>query len=77
MGRAMEHKLITMEDVAAALKCSRTTIWRKVKDGSLPAPVKVCGLTRWRAGDIAALIDNAPGAITKPIPRNRVRARAA
>lgn len=70
----MEQRLITTEEVAAALNCSRTTIWRKVKSGELPAPLKVCGLTRWRAGDIAALMNPAPGA--KPVPRNRVRATA-
>lgn len=41
----MEHRLITTEEVAAVLNCSRTTICRKGKSGELSAPLKICGLT--------------------------------
>lgn len=65
----MNDRLITVKDVEAALSCSRSTIWRRVKDGTIPAPIKICGLTRWRANEIAALI--APA--LKPQPRERKR----
>lgn len=65
----MNDRLITVKDVGAALSCSRSTIWRRVKDGTIPAPIKICGLTRWRANDIAALM--MPEA--KPQARDRER----
>lgn len=67
----MTPQLLTIKDVATALNCSRTTIWRKVKSGDLPAPLSVCGLTRWKPEQIAALIDPAP------IPPVRKRTRCA
>ncbi|MFV8595082.1 helix-turn-helix transcriptional regulator [Ralstonia pseudosolanacearum] len=34
---------------------ARATLWRKVKDGSFPAPVKLsAGVTAWRVSDIQA-----------------------
>lgn len=72
----MSMELLTSADLMALLKISEATLWRKVKSGLIPAPESICGLKRWRAGEIAALISpiSAPGA--KPIPRNRVRAAA-
>ena len=66
----MNDRLITVKDVGAALSCSRSTIWRRVKDGTIPAPLKICGMTRWRETDIAALMQAPP----KPQPRDRKRA---
>jgi predicted DNA-binding transcriptional regulator AlpA len=40
-----------------------------VKDGTIPAPLKICGMTRWREIDIAALMQ----APSKPQPRDRKR----
>lgn len=35
-----------------------STIYRKVRDGDLPEPVKVsAGITRWRRGDLLAALD--------------------
>lgn len=75
MGKGMERKLVTIREVAAALSCSRTTIWRRVKDGQLPTPLSVCGMTRWRPEDIDAFIDRAavPAPVVAPAPRKRIR----
>jgi excisionase family DNA binding protein len=75
MGRAMDRKLLTIKDVATALNCSRTTIWRKVKDGSIPKPMTVCGMTRWSVAQIEGLIASASA--PTPIPQTRVRVRRA
>ncbi|MCZ8133419.1 MAG: helix-turn-helix domain-containing protein [Rhodobacteraceae bacterium] len=53
----MTKKLLKDREVAALLGCSVCTIWRRAADGKIPAPVKLGGLTRWRASDIEALID--------------------
>lgn len=34
------------------LEVSRATVWNMSKDGRLPKPVTVLGLTRWRVGDL-------------------------
>ena len=51
-------KLLTTEDVTDALGVSRTTVWRLVKAGTLPAPIKLgpqCN--RWRESDIEAALE--------------------
>lgn len=41
---------------------SRTTIWRKVKEGAFPRPVKLSSdITAWRVADVRAWIDQAGG----------------
>lgn len=61
----MTAQLLTIKDVAKTLNCSRTTIWRKVKSGDIPAPLSVCGLTRWKPEQIAALLEPAPAPVRK------------
>ena len=50
----MDKELLTSSDLRGILQISEATVWRKVKSGALPAPIKVCGLTRWRRAEIAA-----------------------
>lgn len=38
--------------VVALTASSPATVWRASKDGRLPAPVKVGGITSWRVGDL-------------------------
>ena len=54
-----EAVALLMSDNAAAawLGMSRATFWRRVKDGTLPAPVKIGGATRWRRDALLAAID--------------------
>ena len=39
--------LVSDAEVAAILGCSRTTVWRRVADGTLKQPVKLGGLSRF------------------------------
>ena len=49
--------LMADHTAAAFLGISRATFWRRVKDGTFPAPVKIGGATRWRRSDLLAAID--------------------
>jgi len=40
--------LLSDNAAAALLGISRATLWRRVKDGTLPKPVKLGAATRWR-----------------------------
>lgn len=44
---------------AALLRLSRSTFWRRVADGTLPQPVRLGGVTRWRRPDLLAAVDRA------------------
>ena len=48
------QSLYSSAQVCRILSISRTTLWRRVKDGSMPAPIRVLGLSRW----IATEVDN-------------------
>ena len=58
-----EHReddiLISDQGVAAILGISRTSVWRRVADGTLPKPIRIGGLTRWSRAEIMALIERA------------------
>ena len=49
--------LLTVEEVGRELRVSKRTVWKLVKAGSFPEPLKVAGLTRWRRSDVALYID--------------------
>ena len=50
--------LVCVKTVAALYQCSEATVWRRVKSGLLPAPVRVSPQqTRWRAGSIRAALE--------------------
>lgn len=51
--------LIRDEDIATLFGCSTATVWRRVADKTLPAPVRFGGLTRWPASEIQAVIEAA------------------
>ncbi|MEO9875324.1 MAG: helix-turn-helix domain-containing protein [Anderseniella sp.] len=46
------NRLMTASEVAAELKLGNSTIWRKVKQGHLPPPIKIGGSTRWLRQEI-------------------------
>ena len=50
-----EEHLLTTEDVAAWLKLSRVTVWRKVREGEIPA-LKPGKNYRFRRQDIEAYL---------------------
>lgn len=49
--------LLTADDLASMLRCSKATIWRRVEDGSLPQPLRIGGIRRWRASAIEQALD--------------------
>ncbi len=51
--------LISDVEVADILGCSRTTVWRRVADGTLPKPVKLGGLSRFVLSEINAIVEAA------------------
>lgn len=49
-------RLVSDREAARLLGVSRSTWWRRVADGTMPPPLKIGGVTRWRADEIAAAI---------------------
>lgn len=45
-------ELLTIRDLARVLKLSPRSIWRLVRNQSLPAPIRIGGSVRWRQTDI-------------------------
>jgi len=59
-----DRLLVRAEEAARMLDMGRSTFWQAVKDGRVPGPVKIGGLTRWRVSDlrqhIQAMIPTSP-----------------
>lgn len=51
--------LLRDKEVAAQLRVSVPTVWRRVKDGTIPRPLKIGSLSRWQQADISAVIETA------------------
>lgn len=49
--------LLTAAQASQRLGIERSTLYRRVKDGEAPAPVKLGGSSRWRSDEIDALIE--------------------
>lgn len=50
-----DSALVRARDIAGIVPVSRTTLWRHVKAGSFPSPVKLPGnVTAWRVGEVRA-----------------------
>ena len=47
-----DDALIPVGAVAVVRSGGVSTIWREVKDGRFPAPIKVGRATRWKCGDV-------------------------
>lgn len=48
-----ENKLLVpATEAAQMLSIGRSTFWKRVKAGDVPAPVHIGGLTRWRVSDL-------------------------
>jgi predicted DNA-binding transcriptional regulator AlpA len=48
--------LISDKDVARIFSWHRTTVWRNVRKGLLPQPIRIGKATRWNLAEIEALI---------------------
>ncbi len=54
--------LISDVEAAEILGCSRSTIWRRVADDTLPRPIRLGGLSRFVLSEISARIESAMAA---------------
>lgn len=54
--------LVPAREAAALCSMGKSTFWREVKLGTVPAPVKFGGLTRWRVADLRRFVEPANGA---------------
>lgn len=56
----MEHTdhLLTAKECAAFLRVSLPTFYRRVADGTIPKPVKLGQLSRWRRSTLYAAISH-------------------
>jgi len=55
-----DNALIRLENLHSfnIVPFSSSTVWRKVRTGDFPSPIKVsAGVTAWRVGDIRAWLD--------------------
>lgn len=52
--------LVPAAEAAQLLSMGKSTFWREVKKQTVPQPVKIGGLTRWRVADLVAFVANAP-----------------
>jgi len=52
-----ETGFIRLPTVLQHIPVARSTWWEGARTGRFPAPVKIGGVTAWRAEDIRALID--------------------
>lgn len=48
----------TIKDFCGCIKAGKTTIWSGVKNGRLPKPIKVMGMTRWKRSEIEAFLQD-------------------
>lgn len=53
---AVTPMLVRVNQVAAMLGIGRSTVWRYVKQGKLPKPIKWQGNTVWRVKDLEEFI---------------------
>ena len=69
----MEKTLLRDTETAAILGCCRATVWALAKAGTIPAPLKIGAMARWRIADIQAVIDKAAAIAVSPVHRKRTR----
>jgi predicted DNA-binding transcriptional regulator AlpA len=64
MTASMLEQLLTAKEVAAALKLSVPTVWRRAReDAAFPKPFSIGpNATRWRATDVQEFIAKCAGA---------------
>ncbi|MBN9031628.1 MAG: DNA-binding protein [Rhizobiales bacterium 63-7] len=51
--------LLNVKQSAAFLQVSIPTFWRRVKDGTVPKPVKIGTLSRWPQSEIVEVLEQA------------------
>lgn len=51
-----EKQLLSVREVAEVLGFGVSSVWRNVRRGTLPQPIRIGGATRWRKVDIDRII---------------------
>lgn len=59
MASIQTDQLIRDGEAAELFGFSKATFWRRVADGTIPKPVKICGTSRWPVSEIVAVIEAA------------------
>ena len=54
--------LLNRKEVGSLIGVSSVTVWRRVKDGTLPKPIEIGGTRRWPKSEILACIEKAKNA---------------
>lgn len=62
MSFSRSDPLLTCKEAAAILGLSIPTFWRRIKDGTVPKPVKLGGAFRWPQSEILNVIEKAKAA---------------
>ena len=55
----MNDVLLSAHEVCAALNCSKPTLWRWAANGTIRKPLKIGGMSRWKASYIEQMIAEA------------------
>jgi len=55
----MTNQLISDLEAAKLLGCGRSTLWRWAANGTIPKPLKIGGMSRWKYSDFEAIIAKA------------------
>lgn len=51
-----QDRFLRLPQVAEALGCGKSTVWKWVKDGRIPEPKKMGRITVWRESEIQKII---------------------
>ena len=63
----MENQMLRPPEVMTRTGLSRTTIWRKVRDGTFPPPVEIgVNSIGWPAAEISAWLNSRPRRTARP-----------
>lgn len=54
----MTVQLLSAQDLVTLGYGSRSTIWRRVRAGNFPQPLRIGNLTRWREDDVLEWLES-------------------
>lgn len=56
--KSPQGKFLTIKDVCGLLRLNRSTIYRQIKEGVFPRPIKIGKAARWRASDFKEFLES-------------------
>lgn len=63
----LPDRLLRIQDVTACTSLSKTTVYKRIAEGTFPAPVSLgAQCVRWRASDISAWVASLAPAARSP-----------